>query len=217
MFFASDLWNHSNGKKERKQEVQRGRESIESLNTPFSDCERFNRSVGITLLGSVFCSAWRSRSQMWVLRAQLSMYIMYYAILRYTSFRNVFPLWALGHFAKEYGPRHGCKLVFWCQARTTFEIANLEQHILKCWIFLINWPDRLEKEWHAHPIFEIKEHSQVLDIPYQLAGSAWKGMPRTSNLWNQGKDWIKTLFHTCKVKVPEPFKTRQAKPCFSCL
>ncbi|CAJ1348635.1 unnamed protein product [Effrenium voratum] len=31
--------------------------------------------------------------------------------ITYTSFRNVFPLWALGRFAKDYGPRHGCQLV----------------------------------------------------------------------------------------------------------
>jgi squalene cyclase len=27
--------------------------------------------------------------------------------ITYTSFRNVFPLWALGRFARDYGPRHG--------------------------------------------------------------------------------------------------------------
>lgn len=32
--------------------------------------------------------------------------------ITYTAFRNVFPLWALARFAKDYGPRHGCKLAF---------------------------------------------------------------------------------------------------------
>jgi len=27
--------------------------------------------------------------------------------ITYTAFRNVFPLWALGRFARDYGPRHG--------------------------------------------------------------------------------------------------------------
>lgn len=31
---------------------------------------------------------------------------------RYTAFRNVFPLWAVARFAKDYGPRHGCNLSF---------------------------------------------------------------------------------------------------------
>ena len=68
----------------------------------------FNRSVGITLLGLAafaFCFAFRVRHLRFFCLGVPT-------VLRYTAFRNVFPLWALGHFAKAYGPRHGCKLAF---------------------------------------------------------------------------------------------------------
>ena len=62
------------------------------------------------------------------------------------------------------------------------------KNILKCWIFLINWPDRLEKECHAHPIFEIKERI--------------------------GSKLFSTL---AKSRCLNLLKPGQAKPCFSCL